>query len=119
MNKKSAQRMAMAAIAGMTMGLASPAPVLAQDADKPETVKCFGVNGCHAQAKCAVKPEDIAAVRAIVGDAEFNKRFGKTKTHSCAAHAKCGSNQKILNWTPLSAEACQTQGGFVIDSSKK
>jgi hypothetical protein len=113
MDKKT-QRLAMAAIAGIGIGLASPAPVLAQD-KSTDTVKCYGINSCHAQAKCSVKGDDLAAVRTFLGDAEYNTRFGKSKAHSCGAHAKCGSNRQILNWTPVSAPACEAQGGILID----
>jgi hypothetical protein len=101
-----------AALAGLSLGLAAPAAV---PAEEPGGVKCYGINGCGSHAKCAVSSEDISAVRALLGSKEFDKRFGKSEAHSCGSHAKCGSGAQILNWVPASAAECKAQGGLVIE----
>jgi len=99
-----------AALAGLTIGLATPAP-----AQEPGELKCYGVNGCGSHASCAVSEGDIAAVRTFLGSKEFEKQFGKSEAHSCGAHAKCGASAQILNWTPAKAGECKAQGGIVIE----
>lgn len=106
----------MAAVAGISMGIASAATSLAEDA-KPEDVKCWGVNGCGSHAKCSVSAEDLAAFKALLGDQEFKARFGKSEAHACGSHAKCGASFKILNWVPMSADECKAQGGYRVEES--
>jgi hypothetical protein len=100
------------ALAGLSLGLAAPAALPAQDAGD---VKCYGINGCGSHAKCAVAAEDIAAVKALLGEKDFKHRFGKSEAHSCGAHAKCGAGSQILNWVPTSAGECKAQGGFLVE----
>jgi hypothetical protein len=109
-------RLLRAALAGLTAGLAAPHASLAEDA--AGDVKCYGVNGCGAQARCSVSSADIEAVRALIGANEFKTRFGKSEAHSCGAHAKCGSGSQILNWVNTSASQCSAQGGFLIEEGK-
>ena len=106
-----------AAIAGMTLG--SSATSTAQDADagKSAGLKCYGINGCGASASCAVKADDISAVRMLLGAKAYDARFGKSKEHSCKAHASCGASKHILNWTTTSADACEASHGIVIEES--
>lgn len=101
-----------AALAGLSLGLAAPAAI---PAEEPGGVKCYGINGCGSHAKCAVSGEDIAAVKALLGDKAFQKRFGKSEAHSCGAHAKCGSGAQILNWVPTSPAECKAEGGLLIE----
>ena len=102
-----------AALAGLTLGLTAPAVSQAEEA-KGE-VKCYGVNGCHSQAKCGISAADIAAVKGLLGDKEYAQRFGKTEIHSCGSTAKCGASAQILNWMPTSAAECKTKGGLLIE----
>jgi hypothetical protein len=102
-----------AAIAGLGLGLAVTATGTA--GEKPGEVKCYGVNGCGSHAKCAVSAADIEAVRRLLGESDFQKRFGKSEAHSCGAHAKCGGAAQILNWLPASAGECKAQGGILIE----
>jgi len=112
------QKMLMAAVAGISLGVSGGAQ--AADAKKDE-VKCYGINGCGSHAKCSVSEADLSAVKKLLGDAEYAKRFGKSEVHGCGSHAKCGASDQILNWVPTSAGESKTQGGFVIeeDASKK
>lgn len=105
-----------AALAGLSVGLAASATSLAQD--KAGEVKCYGINGCGAHAKCAVSAADIEAVRTLLGEKEFTSRFGKSEAHSCGAHAKCGGSSQILNWVPTKAGECKAQGGILIEEGK-
>lgn len=111
-------RMLMAAIAGITLGVSGGA--VAGDAKKDE-VKCYGINGCGSHAKCAVGEADLAAVKALLGDADYKKRFGNSEVHSCGSHAKCGGSDQILNWVPTTAGECKAKGGLLIeeDANKK
>ena len=59
--------------------------------------------------------DDVAAVKMLLGDEQFNAQFGKTKTHSCAAHGSCGAKQHILNWTKVGADECKASSGIVIE----
>jgi hypothetical protein len=102
-----------AALAGLSLGLTASTNGIA--AEKADEVKCYGVNGCGSHAKCAVSAADIDAVRALLGRPEFEKRFGKSETHSCAGHAKCGGSSQILNWVPTSAGECKAQNGILIE----
>ena len=106
-------RLLRAALAGLTMGVAAPGAGVAQEA--ASEVKCYGINGCGAHAKCAVSDADIAAVRRLLGPKEFASRYGKSEAHACGAHAKCGTPARILNWAPESAAECKAQGGILIE----
>lgn len=110
-NKIHAEKLLMAAIAGISLGVTSPAPAVADDAE----VHCYGINGCGSHAKCSVKDDDIAAVKKLLGR-DFEAKFGKTEAHGCGSHAKCGASSKILNWTPTSAGECKEKGGLLIDT---
>ncbi|HLK21380.1 MAG TPA: hypothetical protein VKT81_20655 [Bryobacteraceae bacterium] len=107
-------RFLMAAVAGIAMGASAPAPLRGQDTDE---VQCYGINSCHAQAKCGLEKTDIEAVRALLGDQEFKARFGKSRTHSCGAHSSCGAQEKILNWVQTSGAACKAQDGILIEDN--
>ena len=115
MKKSNRNRLLMTAVAGIALGVASPAS--AQEPLKAGEVKCFGVNACAAHARCAVAGDDIDAVKNLVGKKQFGQKFGKSEAHACGAHAKCGSGNGILNWTPASPASCGEQGGFIIDQS--
>lgn len=106
-----------AAIAGMTLGSNAASPAQEANAGQAAGVKCFGINGCGANASCAVKADDISAVRTLLGSKAFNGRFGKTKEHSCKAHASCGASSRILNWTTVAPAACEESHGIVIDEA--
>jgi len=114
MNKQ--QKMLMAAVAGMAMGLSSPAPSVAEQSDD---VKCYGINGCGQHAKCSVADSDLKAIRSLVGEKEYAAKFGKSEAHSCGAHASCGAASQILNWTPVSADKCKAEGGYLIQEVNK
>ena len=43
---------------------------------------------------------DLDAFKALLGEKEYQTRFGKSETHSCGSTAKCGASMKILNWWP-------------------
>jgi hypothetical protein len=103
-----------AAVAGMALGA-----VVAQSAvggEKKDEVKCWGVNGCGAHASCSVGAEELAAIKALLGEKDYRSRFGKSESHACGAHAQCGASAGILNWTKLPADECRAQGGFVIEA---
>ena len=102
----------MAAVAGMAIGAAQPTQ--AQENNTAD-VKCFGVNSCKAHAGCSVTDEQVAAVKSLLGDKSFKERFGKTRTHSCGAHASCGASSKFLNWTSISEDSCKEQSGYVVE----
>lgn len=106
-----------AAVAGITLGVVAPQAARAQTAD--DVVKCYGVNGCGAHAKCSVSADDLAALKTLLGDKEYGARFGKSEAHSCGAHAKCGASANILNWVPTSADQCKADGGYVITEQNK
>jgi hypothetical protein len=80
-------------------------------------VKCWGINGCGSHAKCAVSAGDLKAFKALLGDAEYAKRFGKSEAHACGAHAKCGASDQILNWVPTGLAECKAQGGYLVEES--
>lgn len=107
-------RLLMAAVAGIAMGASAPGALHAQETDE---VQCYGINSCHAQAKCGLEKTDIEAVRALLGDQEFKTRFGKSRTHSCGAHSSCGAQEKILNWVQTSGAACKEQRGILIEDN--
>jgi len=107
-----------AAIAGMSLGPNATAPAQDANAGQPAGVKCYGTNGCGANASCAVKADDISAVRTLLGNRAYRARFAKSKEHSCKAHASCGASNHILNWTPTSLESCSVSHGIVIEESE-
>lgn len=109
------ERLLMAAVAGITMGLTAPLASLADE--KKDEVRCYGINGCGSHAKCSVKAQALEAVKTLLGDKEYAARFGRSEVHSCGSHAKCGASSKILNWVPTSPSECHDQGGFLIEES--
>jgi len=115
--KKRDKKFLMAAVAGLTMGLSDPA--VGRAAEEPGDVKCFGINGCGAHAKCSVSDADLKAFRTLLGDKEYGIRFGKSEAHSCGSHAKCGASSKILNWVPTSLQECKDKGGYVVEEVEK
>jgi hypothetical protein len=108
------QKALMAAVAGISLGAAGAAA--SQAADKAEDVKCYGINSCGHHSKCSVTQADLDAVKALLGDQEYQSKFGKSEVHSCGSHAKCGVSSQILNWTPTSAGECKDKGGILIDA---
>ena len=111
MNRR--EKLLMAAAAGIAMGLSGPG---ASAADvKAGEVRCFGINGCGSHAKCGVTDADLKAFRTLLGDKEYESKFGKSETHTCGSTAKCGASSKILNWMPTAAAKCKTDGGYVVE----
>jgi hypothetical protein len=110
---KKTNALVVAAVAGLAIGVKAPA----QQANPgmPAEVKCYGINGCAANSSCAVKADDLAAVKSLLGRSAFNHQFGKSTEHSCKAHAGCGASSRILNWTSTSADSCQQAHGIVIE----
>jgi hypothetical protein len=108
------QKLLMAAVAGMTLGAA--AGQTAQAAGAADEVRCFGVNSCGHHSKCSVKQEDLDAVKLLLGDKDYQAKFGKSEVHGCGSHAKCGASSQILNWTPTSPGECKDKGGLLIDT---
>ncbi len=106
------QKLVLAAVAGLFAGASAGAQAPAAKADN---VQCWGVNGCGGMAKCAVTAEDLAAVKKLLGDAEYQKKFGKSEVHACAGKAKCGGSMGILNWMETPADTCKAKGGLVIE----
>jgi len=113
MNKREKQFL-MAAVAGISMGLSGPVASDAAD-EKKSDIKCWGINGCGAHAKCSVAAEDLKAFQTLLGEKEFDQRFGKSEVHSCGSHAKCGASSKIMNWVPTSAQECKDKGGYIVE----
>jgi hypothetical protein len=107
------EKLLTAAVTGIAMGLSAPA-IQAADEKKGE-VKCFGINSCGSSAKCAVSAEDLKAFKALLGDKEYEAKWGKSEVHGCGSSAKCGSMTKILNWMPASADKCKADGGYVVE----
>lgn len=101
----------MAAVAGM-LGAASASPGAPADEKKTE-VRCWGVNSC--EGKGAVTEADLKAFKDLLGEKEYESRFGKSEVHECSAHAKCGVKDRILNWEPESAAQCKARGGYVVE----
>ena len=110
---KRTNALVVAAVAGLAIGVKAPA----QNAGQPAEVKCYGINGCAANSSCAVKADDLAAVKTLLGTEAFNVRYGKSKDHSCKAHAGCGASSHILNWTSVSEDACKRAHGIVIEET--
>jgi len=104
-----------AALAGITAGIADARLGAAQESGAADEVRCYGINGCGAHASCAVKQDDLDAVRKLLGAEQYIERFGKSEVHGCGAHASCGAPSQILNWTTTSAEECTEQGGLRIE----
>jgi hypothetical protein len=92
---KKTNALVVAAVAGLAIGANAPAQEV--NAGQPVGVKCYGINGCAANASCAVKAEDLAAVRSLLGAKSYRARFGKSTEHSCKAHGSCGASSHILN----------------------
>jgi hypothetical protein len=105
----------MAAVAGLAIG--ANAPAQEANAGQSAGVKCYGINGCAANASCAVKAEDLAAVRTLLGAKAYKARFGKSTEHSCKAHGSCGASSHILNWTSASQKSCTENHGIVIEDT--
>ena len=101
----------MAAVAGMSMAASTPSATGA--AEKKTEVRCWGINSC--EGKGAVTDADIKAFKELLGEKEYASRFGKTETHSCSAHGKCGAADHILNWEPASPAVCKAKGGYVVE----
>jgi len=112
MNRK---KLVMAAVAGMALGASAPA---APTQTKAGEIQCYGVNGCTAEAKCAVSKEDLAAVKKLVGDAEFTAKWSKSEAHACSGKGQCGAAAKILNWVPAKPAACKEKNGITISTVK-
>ncbi len=112
---KRTNALVVAAMAGLAIG--AKAPAQEANAGQPAEVKCYGINGCGANASCAVKADDLAAVKSLLGPKVYKVRFGKSKEHSCKAHANCGASSHILNWTTTSEESCQQSHGIVIQET--
>jgi hypothetical protein len=110
---KREQRLLMAAVAGITVGLSAPHTQAAEE--KKTTVHCWGVNSCGSHAKCSVSEADVKAFRTLLGDKEYEERFGKTTLHGCGSSAKCGASSKILNWTPLEPAECKAKNGYLVE----
>lgn len=101
----------LAAVAGMALGVTIPGVA----EEKPGELKCYGINGCGSHAKCSVTEKDLAAVKSLLGEKEYAKRFGKSQVHGCGSHAKCGASAHILNWVPTAGTECKDQGGILIE----
>jgi hypothetical protein len=112
---KTTNALVIAAVAGLAIGANTPAQET--KAGQPAGVKCYGINGCAANASCAVAGDDLAAVKSLLGAKGFRARFGKSTEHSCEAHGSCGASSHILNWTMTSEEACQQSHGIVIEET--
>src|SRR5262245_52758266 len=108
-------KLLLAAVAGISLGVSTAPAAIAEEA---ATVKCYGVNSCGHHASCAVTGKDVDAVKGLLGDAEYQKQFGKTQTHSCGHSAKCGASANILNWTRTTGDECHAKGGILIETSE-
>jgi hypothetical protein len=111
MNRR--EKLLMAAVTGIAMGLSAPATEAADE--KKGDVKCFGINGCGSSAKCAVSADDLKAFKTLFGDKEYEAKWGQSEAHGCGSSAKCGAMAKVLNWQPASAEKCKAGGGYVVE----
>ncbi len=107
------KKMLMVAVAGISMGLSVPPATAAEQ--KADEVKCWGINGCGSHAKCSVSAEDLKAFRTLLGDKDYESRFGKSEAHSCGSHAKCGASSQILNWVPTTRDKCKAEDGYVVE----
>ena len=106
-------KLLMAAIAGITLGVTASPRAIAGDKDE---VKCWGINSCGSHAKCSVGEDDLTAFKALLGAKEYTAKYGKSEAHGCGSHASCGGSSKILNWTPVTAGECKAQGGYVVET---
>jgi hypothetical protein len=106
-------KLLMAAIAGITLGVGSAS--LASAADKDE-VKCYGVNSCGHHSKCSVGADDLDAFKTLLGEKDYAAKFGKSEAHACGSHAKCGASSQILNWNTTTGGECHDKGGFVVET---
>jgi len=113
---KRTNALVVAAVAGLAIGANAHAQE-ATNAGQPAGVKCYGINGCAANASCAVKGEDLAAVKTLLGAKAYKARFGKSTEHSCKAHGSCGASSHILNWSTTDEGTCQQGHGIVIEES--
>jgi hypothetical protein len=111
---KREQGLLMAAVAGITMGLNGPA-FAADDMTKAGEVKCWGINADKSKAKCGVSESDVKAFKALLGEKEYEERFGKTTLHGCGSSAKCGTSGQVLNWMSLEAAECKAKGGYLVE----
>lgn len=109
------EKLLMAAVAGITLGLSSPPP--AHSEEKAGEVKCYGINGCGSHAKCSVTAEDLEAVKTLLGEKAYKEKFGSSEVHACGSHAKCGASSQILNWVPTSRDQCHEEGGYLIEET--
>lgn len=107
------EKLLMAAVTGIAMGMSTPATNAADE--KKGDVKCFGINGRGSSAKCSVTADDLKAFRTLLGDKEYESKFGKSEVHTCGSHAKCGAESGILNWTPTTADKCKAGNGYVVE----
>ena len=112
---KNRNKLVMAAVAGMALGAAAPA-VMAQT--KPGEVQCYGINGCTPEAKCAVSKEDLAAVKKLLGAADYSAKWAKSEAHTCSGKGSCGAMAQTLNWVPATAKVCKEKNGFTISTVK-
>ena len=112
---KRTNALVVAAVAGLAIG--AHAPAQEANAGQAAGVKCYGINGCAADASCAVKADDLAAVKTLLGAKAYKARFGKSSEHSCKAHGSCGASSHILNWTTTTPESCRDSHGIVIDET--
>jgi len=110
---KRREKLLMAAVTGIAVGLSAGATDAADE--KKGDVKCYGVNSCGSSAKCAVSADDLKAFRSLLGEKDYEAKWGKSETHGCGTSAKCGAMSKILNWMPASAEKCKAEGGFLLE----
>ncbi|HET7294258.1 MAG TPA: hypothetical protein VFM88_17675 [Vicinamibacteria bacterium] len=106
-------KLLMAAIAGITLGVTASPRAIAADKDE---VKCWGINACGSHAKCSVGEDDLAAFKALLGAKEFAAKFGKSEAHGCGSHASCGGSSQILNWTTATAGECKAKGGYLVET---
>ena len=111
MNKKT---LVMAAVAGMALGAAETGAVT----PKAGEVKCYGVNGCTAEAKCAVSKEDLGAIKKLIGEGEYNAKWSKSEAHGCSGKGQCGAGAQIMNWVPSKPAECKERSGFIISDAK-
>lgn len=112
---KKREKLVMAAVAGLSLGLQGPAAGAAEEAK--DSVKCWGINGCGSSAKCSVTDADLNAFKALLGEKDYKARFGKSETHSCGSTAKCGAAMQVLNWMPTSAADCKAKGGYLVEET--
>ena len=100
----------MAAVAGITM---SGTGWAGAPAGEKTDVRCWGVNSCAG--KGAVTAADLTAFKTLLGEKEYESRYGKSEAHDCAAHGKCGSKEKILSWETTTSAECKAKGGYVVE----